>query len=408
MRVYSNAYFNTLDADFADNAIMVGSVKANDINDINAFQTEIQTLPVYGGVFYYVNGRRVSKIDLISAKSGDYLEYVFDASIKREVVFKVNDLQEFESPLDGLHKLLLHYPGTSDMIDYQDDVDLYVGCSYGVNRWHAVYLHKNDSRTLRMVTHRDYSVPVIRPNGAQAANSFLTDKELELRVVIRHAGYSRPLVLENSRIFELYKLPSAKIVEAMTGLNSTVPVWEASMLEFSAYTEIMRSTRGNITRQLVQDAYGYNAMSKLLGDTPARIQLFSGQKLVVIPEGLRGCCTVYEYDAEGKLLYFAQNTIDNTYTCQADTAAFVEVIYGLGGVTLDATDNTASGNINTRHNYRFYTKATAEAAWRDCTDEPLYLLQNGQYNWVVSATPFRRALSNQQQIGRASCRERVF
>lgn len=401
MRVYSNAYFNTLDASFADNCIKVGSVRVNDIAMINAFQTEVSALPNYGGKFYYVNGRRVDKIDLVTAKAGDYLEYVFDASIKREVVFKVRDLQEFESTLDGLHKYLLHYAGTSSLIDYQDDIDLYVGASYGQSRWHGVYLHKNDSRTMRMVTHRDYSIPVIRPAGAQAANEFLKDADLEVRMTIRHSGYDRPLIQENSRIFELYKLPSVRIPEAMTGLDSTVSVWEAGALEACAYTEIMRQPQGGVTREMVQKAYGYNSMSKLLGDTPARIKLFSGQKVVVVPEGLRGCCTIYEYNAAGKLLFFAQHTVDNTYTCQSADAAFVEIIYGLGGVDLDVVDNSITGDLNYVHNYRFYVgeaNGNGGGNWKDKTGEPYYLIQNGKWRWIGSAAPVNRVLSNRKHL----------
>lgn len=402
VRLYSNAYFNSVRDTYPEPCIRVGTIKSDTIASINAFQAEIEQLPAWGGKFFYINGRRVDKIDLVAAAPGDYLEYVFDASIKREVVFKVRDLQEFESTLDDLHKYLLHYPGTVDTIEYQDDVDVYLGASWNTNRWRGVYVHKNDSRTLRMVTHRDYSIPVIRVDGTQASNPFLANVDLELRLTIRHSGYKRPLVLENSRIFELYKLPEERIISAMVGLDANVSVWQAGNLEASMYTAIMRAKQGEITRPMVQAAYGYNAMSKLLGDTPNKAVLFNNQKVITLPPALIGCCTIYEYDAQGRLLYYTPNTLDNTYTCQSADAVFVEAIYGLGGVSLDMIDKTTSGTIDPLLNYRFYLAPSVGGVktgdWADVTGKPYYLISDNRYEWVVSAAPYNRVLSNKRHL----------
>lgn len=402
VRLYSNAYFNSIRDTFSEPCIKVNSIKADDIQAINDFQADVDLLPSWGGRFFYVNGRRVDKVDLVSAKAGDYIEYVYDASVKREVVFKVSALQEFESTLDGIHKFLLHYAGTSDMIDYQDDIDLYLGETWNTNRWRGVYVHKNDSRTMRNVTHRDYSVPQLRIDGTQAANPFLAQSDLELRMTVRHSGYQRPLVFDNNRIFELYKLPAERVIEAMVGIDSTVSVWEAGALENSMYCAIMRAKQGEITRAMVQAGYGYNAMSKILGDTPTRVTLFSGQKVIEIPEALRGCCTIYEYDAAGRLLYYTTNTLDNTYTCQAADTAFAEVIFGLGGTTLDMVDVTTTGLIDPLVNYRFYVAPSVGGVktgdWADRTGDPVYLVANGRYTWVTSAAPYNRVLSNKKHL----------
>lgn len=401
MRLYSNAYFNSLRADYPEGSIRVDSVKADFISDINAMQAKIQNLPSFGGRYYYVNGRRVDQLDLITAKPGDYIEYVFDASIKREIVFKVSALEEFESVLDNLHKFLLHYPGKSDSIDYQDDIDLYLGTvNPNGNRWSGVAVHKNDSRTLRMVTHRDYSVPVIRINGTQAANPFLIGKDLDLRMTIRYSGYDRPLIFENNRIAELYKLPVDLVEKAMVGIDSTVSVWEAGALEASAYTQIMRQEQGGVTKQMVQSAYGYNAMSVLLGYTPSIAQAFGANKVIEIPEGLRGCCTIYEYNADGKLLCYASHTTDNTFVCQDNTTAFAEVIYGIGDTALDAVDSTVTGVLNPLHNYRFYMGklVAGVTTWTDVTGDPYYSVVDNTYRWNTSAAPINRVLSNKRHL----------
>lgn len=398
MRLYSNAYYHIANVNAGGQGILVHSEKPRDVSELNSFQTKIAQLPTTGGKFLYINGMRVNQIDLVSAKVGDYLEVVYDASIKREVYFKVRDLDEFESVLDNLHKFLLHYPGVSNVIDYQDDIDVYVGAVVDNNRWRGVYLHKNDSRTLRNLTHRDYSIPVIRVNGAKAANAFLADKQVEVRLTIRHSGYNRPLVFENNRIFELYKLPSDKIQKAMVGVDATVSVWNASALENSDYVKIMRQKQGAITKEMVQSAYGYNAISTLLGNTPKRVIPFSNQKLVVVPEGLRGCCTIYEYDAAGKLVYFTQHTVDATYSCQNPNTAFVECIYGLGGTSLDFVDNTTTGVLDPLQNYRFYTRDLSNAKWIDRTNDAYYLVTNNQYKWVVGGSIYNRVASNKKHL----------
>lgn len=402
MRLYSNAYFNSIRSTHPEYCIRVDSVKANFVSDVTDFQNKVSALPSFGGVMYYINGRRVNKIDLISAKLGDYIEYVFDASIKREITFKVRDLQEFESSLDNLHKYLLHYPDRSNSIDYHDDIDMYLTTTDSDNRWQGAYVHKNDSRTMRMVTHRDYSVPVIRIDGTQEANSFLQGKEVDLRLTMRHSGYNRPLVHENNRIAELYKLPLNLVQKAMVGLDATVSIWEAAALEASGYTELMRQPQGSINRTMVQKAYGYNAMSLLLGNTPQEVTLTSGQRVVEIPEALRGCCTIYEYSAEGLLLYYEMNTVDNTYSCRSSKAAFVEIIYGLGGVMLDIIDNTATGTLNKTFNYRFYVApgvgGVRSGPWEDKTGDAYYLLNGNNYEWVVNAAGINRILSNKRHL----------
>lgn len=398
MRVYNNAYFKRPDTQLPDLGIQLVSGKPKTVAEFNEFQSKVLALPSYGIIYQYVNGRRVDQIDLINTKVGDYVEAVFDASVKREVFFPVKDLQEFESTLDGIHKFLLHYNGTSDIIDYHDDIDIYIGHRYGNDKWEGVYLHRNDSRTARMVTHRDYSVPVIRVNGAKAANAFLADKAVEVRLTIRNSGWVRPLVFEDNRIKELYKLPQDKIIKAMVGLDATVPVWNATNLENSAYTAVMRQKQGAITRPMAQAALGYNAVSKLLGDTPDRVKLISGQKLVVIPPGLVGCCTVYEYSADGLLLYYTANIVDNTYTCQAPGAAFVELIYGIGGTKLDCVDNVPAGVLTDVYNYRFYTKELATSQWVDRSGSNYYLVNGDNYTWVPGTYQSTRLLSNYRHL----------
>lgn len=401
MRLYSNAYFN-LPTSNVEPGIRVLSRRCNTTLKIVEAQTEIESWPKTGMITSYVNGKVVDKIDPVTAKPGDYVEAVFDASVKFAVEYVVTSLREFNSTLDNMRKYLLTHGLTTNTIDYMDDVDVFVTTYTTGTRWHGTYLHKNDSKTMRQVTHRDYSIAVPRVAGAAASNPHLAGKKLRLRMIVRNSGYNRKLVMENSRLFELYKLTAAQRLDAMLGVNAHVDVWKAANLEKSAYVAIMGAQQGAITKDLVQKAYGYNALSVLLGDTPKKTTVYNGQNIVFVPEGLRGLASIYEYDAAGVLLTYNSTTLDNTYTAKNNQTVMAEVVFGVAATTLDI-QTTATGTIDPTLNYRFYSAPAVggikTGPWEDVTDTPSYLIQNDRFQWVSTANKLTRVVSNKKFLG---------
>lgn len=404
VRFYSNAYFESARHNQNTELIKCLSARPMTVGEVNTLQAKIAQMSTnQEQMLYFVNGIKVDSVDLVTAQPGDYIDAVFDGSIKRTVTFNVSGLQEFNSTADGIRKYLIHYQGAVDTIEYRDDVDLFLNCKQSNGRNKGVYMNKNDDRMLRMVTHRDYSIPVTRVDGLASANSFLAEtSKLQVKLYIRHSGYKRPLVHENNRIKELYKLSDDKVVRAMLGIDSTVSVWTAAALEASEYVRVMGMQFGEISRQAVQKAYGYNAISTLLGYTPKKPRNESGIKLVDIPEGLRGCCTVYEYDANGVLLGYSQSTLDNTHSCQFAGTALVEVVFGLGGTSLDYYDNIRESNVPTNLNYRFYRSTTLGGVpqndWVDVTGSAEYLGQPGHFKWVSMTNKYNRVISNKKHL----------
>lgn len=405
MRVYTNAYFqSTRSTVGVGETVVMHGVLARSVDDVIDMQVLVNSYRAKSGaVLCYVNGKFTNTIDLITARVGDYIEFTYDASIVKIIDFTIDLLREFTSELDGLRKYLLHHNDTVDTIDYHDDIDTYLFSQKANGMVEGVLYHKNLVSSMRMVTHRDYSVPVQRVVALAYVNDFLGENTgLKLKLFVRKSGWHRPLVYESNRIAELYKLSESERIEAMTGLHAVVPVWQAHHLELSQYTEIMKSDWGKITRSLVQEAYGYNALSVLLGDTPRRVRVASGQLVVDVPAGLQGNCTVYEYDADGLLLGWDYNGTDDLYSCVHPNASAVEMIYGHGSRQLDLRQNVNSGPYEDKYNYRFYRSKfngpISDGVWSDVTGEGTYIASDGTYTFSVAPDDFTAVLSNKKHL----------
>lgn len=405
MRVYTNAYFqSTRSTVGVGETVVMHGVLARLVDDVIDMQVLVNHYrALSGAVLCYVNGKFANTIDLVTARVGDYLEFTYDASIVKIIDFEIDLLREFTSELDTLRKYLLHHSDTVSTIDYHDDIDAYLYAQEPNGVVHGVLYHKNLESSMRMVTHRDYSVPVQRVVSLAYVNDFLGENiGLKLKLFIRKSGWHRPLVNEANRLFELYKLSEPERIEAMTGLHAVVPVWQAHHLEMSQYTQTMRSESGHITRDLVQEAYGYNALSVLLGDTPRRVKVESGQLVVDVPAGLQGNCTVYEYDADGHLLGWDYNGPDDKYSCVYPNTVAVEMIYGHGARRLDLRQNVNTGRYDDKFNYRFYRSkragAISDGVWSDITGNGTYLANNGIYGFSVAPDDFTAVLSNQLHL----------
>lgn len=395
LRVYTNAYFNTLRANQTTDIIHTEGLVPSTTQDILDFQNTFNTYKQkVGAIYSFVNGFRVDNIDLVTVKVGDSVEFLYDSSIYKVIDFKVGDLMEYPSLLDNKKKYLLHYAGADNgVIDYQDDIDVFVMRDLGNARYHGLYYHKNNEDALRNLTHRDYSivVPYIvnynRVFQKLVPNTTVLDPDdLYVRLHIRKSGYSRPLVFEHNRIHELYKLTDVDIIKAMLGIDSTVQNWRAEILELSDYTKIMRLDSCSITNEIVQSAYGYNAVSKILGDTPTKTEDYSNKKIINVPYGLQNGATAYEYDVDGKLLGWYIHDIGSRYFCFNDTAHSVELISGIGGTHLGEFYNEKNVAINNKYSYRVYecgvVSGMADNIFKDVTGTDKYKIVGNRFVWT--------------------------
>lgn len=390
LRVYTDEYFNTQEASSLNDFIRVSGKRIRSNADRTLYQTEFnhyKTLP--GHVYAFVNGFKVHELSLLTMKIGDLVEYVYDSSIKAIYDFSIAELDTFVSTLDEKRKYLLHYPNNNDIIDYQDDIDIFL-IKKGMNSQHTgIFLHKNLADTIRMVTHKDYSIPVDTVNAFGQFRSEWPDlKELTIRLHIRKSGYFRPLVFESSRIHELYKLDDNNLVGAMLGIDSNVSVFKAENLESAAYTKIMRSTSSCLTKELVENAFGYNAISKMLGDTPRFPRPYSGQNIVDVPYGLVMQSTAYEYDSEGVLIDWHPHVNGTIYSTRNSETALVEQIAGYTNSQIEEYWNEVEVDLINGVDYRFYTCPIKDGVptekWVDVTGSSQYAVIDGKATWLTN------------------------
>lgn len=387
VRFYSNAYFNAQrqNSDVTIVSFYNGIPVTTD--EIIALQNTYELLQKKpGAVVGIVNGMIVDKIDLYNVSIDDHVEILYDASIKKIVKYDISTLDVFESTLDAERKYLLHYNGVGpETIDYLDDIDFYVVKNGLPGRYKGAYYHKNKEKNVRMLTHRDYSVPVSTVLAYGQKYGWSDMKECSIVAFIRHGGWNRSLIDENNRIKELYKLSDADIRAAMIGVNSLVDNWKAATLEASPYVKIMRSKSTDVFEKLVLDAYGYNAVAKLLGETPKRFYLESNQKVCKVAHGLVDYSTGYEYDATGKLLGWSNQLYGNLFAARFGSAEFLEQLAGLSDHRIDEVYGEQTTNLAKGVEYRFYTCDIIDGIptnkWVDVTGTGKYSVINNVVTW---------------------------
>jgi len=397
MRVYSNVYFGSERADTSTtgNYIKVAGGLMGDNAAILALQSlNISYAALPGYVYAFVNGFKVSNIDMITTTVGDIAEIVFDSSIYTVKEWQIKDLSTFNSTLDGKYKYILHYTGAGELdIDYQADIDVFIYLKDSNGRHKGVFFNKNNVDAMRQLTHRDYSlcVPYVLAY-ADARLEWTQPQELYIALHIRHSANARTLVYNSNRIHELYKLTDADISGALAGINAVVPVWTADALESSGYTEIMRQTLLGVTSTLVEKAYGYNSISQILANTPSFTQVSSGSKMFALPYGLMNQSVGYEYDVNGKLLGWATHVNGGTYTARYFDAALVEMITGTFDTLLDETYGVATQTLDPSANYRMYTCPIVSGqptnVWTDVTGSANYTVVSNQLTWLVNSASF--------------------
>lgn len=403
MRVYSNSYFNSDRSDPLDDFVRVEGRTVSTRNQILALQDRYDYHAALPGLTYaFVNGRKVHTINLFTVKIDDIVEFVYDSSIYKTVDFPVADLLTFQSTLDRRLKYLLHVPkDDTDNIDYQDDIDVFLLEPNTTGGHRGVYYHRNSLDAMRNLTHRDYSVPVANLLSF-VANSEQDLNRMFVRLHFRRSGWQRPLVNEHNRIKELYKLPDVDIRKAMVGVDAVVPNWTADTLESSAYTEIMRAQGEQVNADLVERAYGYNAIAKLIGDTPNGTRRFSGMTLVDVPYALQQNSCVWEYDAEGKLLGAYNHVSGAIYGCTWPTCARVEILSGLYSEVLEQFYGDTEVTLLPGLNYRFYTApiqgGIVGKVWTDVTNSGQYAVVGDKAKWLINQVQYQTLVRTDSRV----------
>lgn len=412
LRFYSNAFFQSPRSEGKRFLEVKGTVLKTE-DELLRFQRALNDrLEATGAqALCYVNGRHTHHITLATATVGDVVEYVLDPSIKKVVDFNIQDLRYFHSTLDQTTKYILHYDDPSvTTIEYLDDQDLYLINPGPGERFMGVYYHHNEPQWLRMLTHKDYALPVERlqeflavhpddPRHEIQPDRWPADRwerlsDLRLRLYLRHSGYHRPLVADAHRIQELYKLSSPEILAALTGEEGGPALWRAENLEQAPYVRFMSAPPSRVyppseyhrtggdappeerdrRRNEVGEIYGYHAVAHLLNRTPSPVYTKDGMRYADLAYEHRTNATVFEYDTQGNLLGYHPHQTGAHYLVRHPDTARVEALSGLGGPSTRTQYGADPVTLTPRYNHRVYVRrrwgGTLLGDWRDITEAP--------------------------------------
>lgn len=395
-RLYDNAFYQSSAAQASANFVRTASKDILSMQDmIDIRRSYDLVVPEAGITRIYANGEIIDRIDSVSCPVGTYVEWVHDTSFKRHVIFPLPVLEVFNSDLDKTQKYLIHYQGASDeIIDYRDDIEFEISWLDALGRMHGRTYPSLLDMSKRMVTHRDYSIPtyfvrfIVDAIIESDSNAPKDRTKFRVHLKIRKAGYQRKLVFDNNRIFELYKLSDSEVVEAMIGMNSLVPNWTASHLESSAYVEIMGMKRSDITALKVQEAYGYNALTKAFCETPILLRDVNGVWQEELPYGLQFDATIYEYDANGHLIQRYQKSTGTKWFGQNASTRLIEGVIGFGGLDHSVVYGEDNIPVPTTGSYRVYmsflNNGESNGYWEDVTGSDRYSIVNGVLKWSTA------------------------
>lgn len=330
-----------------------------------------------GIVISMVNGF-VKDVEEHKPLPGDLIEVFHDSSVEMVLRFNYSSLNDFFSERDQKRKLLL-FPWlqeTPRKYRYFDDCDFYV---YDKVNKVGLYYHRNHQDAIRQLTHQDYSLAsdyveflinrLIEYNKKNTTNK----KDIEIIVNYRKTQWVCPLGATSSRINELYLLEDpVKITNAMIGVNSSIPEWNARNLEQSPLNHLLGSSYLSLTREKVREALGYNGCSMVLSNGPFYMPELKGSELPTeyptppvlsglgykIPASYVKTSTAYEYDINGHLLRKV-NIVNQEYYLPGTNCVYVEYILGEGTSWLDATMTKTDYVLDEEYSYRVY-----KAPWK--------------------------------------------
>jgi hypothetical protein len=204
--------------------------------------------------------------------------YIWDSGIISRSMIPISDCPTFVSKLDQFtKKYLVILPDKYNTIHYHDDLDFHLIRRETNGSYKGVYINRLSESAIRMVSHNAYAIKADIISSLMSANSALFNdlSKIFIMVTVRHGGMNKGLVTQATRIEDLYRLDRSQIIQAMTGVNSTLPEWRAEYLENSAYAKVMRSLYENLTDELAEDAYGYNSATKVAAN-PLHMVKYSG------------------------------------------------------------------------------------------------------------------------------------
>lgn len=394
LRIYKNTYFESKRCNPEYQKIDSKGISDYNANQISDFITQHNNKNIreYGAALACVRGYWYYNLNSRFLTEKEFIDSVFDGSIKDIIPLDVSSLKTFVSLKDKNNKYLIHLPKLfSEGIMFYDDVEFLIGHVAEYSPIKAIRLPSNNSY-VRQITHNDFSVSV---DSVLTIHRLLFKdidiKDMKIYVVTRYSGYDRPLWYVNDKIRALYKLEDDDIVNALLGIDSNVPFWRADYLENGSYAKLMGARSSDIDLPMVTDCYGLRGISKAISDTPVRTDA-TVDSTVDLPINFREDSLVIEYNSDGTLSDTFQVEGMSEYGLSNRDCPWIEIIKGKADNNIYWGYGEESFEIDTGANYKFYKiarisdgeRANTNLEWKDVTDSGEYSISNNMVTWNIA------------------------
>lgn len=185
----------------------------------------------------HVNGVYTPRTN-VTLNNGDYVSIVIETDILCKYETTIDDnLTGYESDLYQNYREILHMPKSCNPKQYlipHDSIDVYILDS---DSGKGLYQSRYDYRSVRQVTHQDYS---INRSDADSLRDALHATTIKALTVVRNPNSSKTLKGDRNYIKDLYKNSDSDILLLLRGVYvSGLDFWKASVLEQSPYISLL-------------------------------------------------------------------------------------------------------------------------------------------------------------------------
>lgn len=212
----------------------------------------------------YVNGVLRRNFENTQLKVGDYVDLIYDDTIKAVRTVDIDPTRTYESIQDNCVKYIISRGKANGAFDYFDDVDFFlyddeVDCGY--------YYHRNTEQNVRQLTHGDYGLPTWNVHGYLHFDQNALKSPSTKMVLYTRDTLGEPQIGNvHCRIKTLYRLPEKDIRLELSSPVGQLPEWQAKHLEVDPYNVIVNYPNRDLPIEQVALAYGYHGVVEAIGN----------------------------------------------------------------------------------------------------------------------------------------------
>lgn len=309
------------------------------------------------------NGYLVDNLNVSTIKVGDSIEIRVDDSFEEIHDVNVDELHFNYSTMDNNRKYIVDL-GYARTIRYHDDIEIRV-CKMDKDGKciKGLLFHRNQPNNVRMLASATYSISV---DQVEYLRQLIAEGSCSIRMIVRRSGWSRSLLLENSRLHELNKLSIEQRRTIITGRSDSCSLWTLAALEASAYPKVMRLPKIDAATTIdLYRCYGYNAIAYYGADNQVQPDTSAQVRRIASPlPYLKG--TMIEYDSQGLLV--------DVKGVREDGIAYPESNTTLAEFFEDEALANCPDYFNTevvpagKGEYRFYHRLRGTQEWTDVSN----------------------------------------